>query len=115
MAAWGVEVGIITLRDLTGPRRLPLPSEILATFIVFGGLSVIGGSPSGRRPAAAIGWGLVVATLLASKVDFLKPIGDFLGGSSGSSAASSSPGGGATSPAAVNVAPVGEHGPQRAF
>ena len=81
MAAWAVEVGVIGVRDLSGPaRRFPLPSELLATFVVFGALSVVAGNPAGRRPANAVAWGLVVATLLASKVDVLKPIGDFLGG-----------------------------------
>ncbi len=41
---------------------------------MFGGLSVIGGAPAARRPASLIGWGLVVATLLSAKVDFLKPV-----------------------------------------
>lgn len=80
MAAWAVEVGIIAVRDLTGPRRLPLPSELLATFVVFGGLTVVAGSPTWRGAANATAWGLVIATLLSSKVDFLRPIGEFLAG-----------------------------------
>ncbi|MGH7484002.1 MAG: hypothetical protein ACREMY_00175 [bacterium] len=78
LAAWAVEAGIITIRDLATSKRFPLPSEFLATFIVFGTLTALGGTASGRRPAAAVAWGLVVATALASQVDFLKPVGDFL-------------------------------------
>jgi hypothetical protein len=65
LAAWGVEIGLITIRDLTGPaRRFPLPSELLSTFIVFGALAAAGGTATGRRPAGAVAWGLVVATFL---------------------------------------------------
>jgi hypothetical protein len=87
--AWGAEIGVITVRDLAGQRRLPLPSELLATFVVFGGLSVIAGNPTARPAANATAWGLVLATLivayapleeggLASKL--LAPVGDFLAG-----------------------------------
>lgn len=81
MLAWGAEVGIIAIRDLVGPRRLPLPSELLATFIVFGGLSVLSESSTFKGAANATAWGLVLATVLSSKVDVLAPIGDFLSGS----------------------------------
>lgn len=87
MAAWLVEVGIISVRDLAGPKRPPLPSELLATFVIFGGLGAISGSSTARQPAAAVAWGIVVATLLSAKVDFLKPVGDFLTGSAGGAAA----------------------------
>lgn len=78
LAAWAVEAGIITIRDLVSARRFPLPSEFLSTFIVFGTLTALGGTENGRRPAGAIAWGLVVATLLSSQIDVLKPIGNFL-------------------------------------
>lgn len=81
MAAWLAEVGIITVRDLTGPRRLPLPSELLATFVVFGGLGLVAESSTWRGAANTTAWGLVVATLLSAKVDFLRPVGEFLSGS----------------------------------
>jgi hypothetical protein len=42
--------------------HVPLPSEYVAVFIIFGGLSFIGGN--GQRPAALFGWGVVLATLL---------------------------------------------------
>lgn len=78
LAAWAVEVGIISVRDLSQNKRLPLPSEFLSTFIVFGTLAALAGTGTGRKPASAVAWGLVVATFLASKVDFLKPVGEFL-------------------------------------
>lgn len=80
LLAWGAEAAIITVRDLTGPKRFPLPSEFLATFVVFGGLSVLSESSTFRGAANATAWGLVLATLLSSKVDVLKPVGDFLSG-----------------------------------
>lgn len=78
LAAWAVEVGIISVRDLAQDKRFPLPSEFLSTFIVFGTLAALAGTATGRKPASAVAWGLVVATFLSSKVDFLKPVGDFL-------------------------------------
>lgn len=78
-AAWFAEIGIIATRDLAQKKRPPLPSELLASFVVFG---VALGALSIPAPKAAglIGWGLVLSTLLSSKVDILKPVGDFLGG-----------------------------------
>lgn len=83
MAAWLVEVGIISVRDLVGPRRLPLPSELLATFVVFGGLTLTAQSPTFRGAANTTAWGLVLATILSSKVDVLRPVGDFMSGQTG--------------------------------
>lgn len=85
MAAWLAEIGIIAVRDLTGPKRIPLPSELLATFVVFGGLGLVSESDTARGPAAATAWGLVIATLLSARVGFLKPVGDFLAGTAGTS------------------------------
>lgn len=110
MAAWGVEVGIIIVRDFIASKRPPLPSELLATFIVFGTLSVIAGNATARRPATAVAWGLVVATAVAKAgeegVGPVKPgtglgdafgkVGDFLAGSAGV---------GPTSPTVVGAAP----------
>lgn len=75
---WAVEVGIITARDLASDHRPPLPSELLASFVVFGALAAL--AIPAPKAAAAAGWGLVVATVLSSKVDFLGPVGDFLSG-----------------------------------
>lgn len=82
-AAWLAEIAFIVIRDFAGPKRPPLPSELLATFVVFGALGVIAGNGTARRPAVAAAWGLVVATALSAKVDFLKPVGDFLSGGTG--------------------------------
>lgn len=75
-AAWLFEVGIITVRDFATVKRPPLPSELLATFVVFGLLSVV---PAPKATTAA-GWGIVIATLLGSKVDVLAPVADFMAG-----------------------------------
>lgn len=59
---WLVEVGIITWRDISQQHRPPLPSEMLATFVVFGGFSLIAAQDS--RVGKALGWGIVIATAL---------------------------------------------------
>lgn len=92
MAAWLAEIGIIAVRDLTGPKRIPLPSELLATFVVFGGLGLVSESETARGPAATTAWGLVIATLLSARVGFLKPVGDFLAGTAGTSGSAAVPG-----------------------
>lgn len=112
MAAWLLEVGILSVRDLAGHlpegdtfgRRPPYPWELLSSAIVFGALSVIAQNPTARRPANAVAWGLVVATFLSSQVDFLKPVSDFLSGgyakpsaSNGASLTNTSGGNAATS------------------
>lgn len=77
LAAWAVEVVLITVRDLAGPsRRLPIPSELLSTFVVFGALAAIGGNPTARRPAAAVAWGLVVATFIGGYESYSNPQGN---------------------------------------
>lgn len=57
---WLVEVGLITWRDVRIWKRPPAPSELLATFIVFGGASLI----PDRRFGSVVGWGMVIATFL---------------------------------------------------
>jgi hypothetical protein len=85
---WLAEIGIITYRDMTGqrftvtrqggsgafglsvqrstgPKRPPLPSELLATFIIFGTYSVIANGEGQRaRIGSLLGWGTVLATVL---------------------------------------------------
>lgn len=57
-----VEAGIITWRDLSKQKVLPLPSDYVAVAIVYGGLAMLPESASGF--AATVGWGLVLATWL---------------------------------------------------
>lgn len=80
LLAWLVEMGIISVRDLAKVHRPPLPSELLASFVIFGSLGMLAESETARPVANVTAWGLVVATFLSSSVDFLKPVGDFLGG-----------------------------------
>jgi len=68
LAAWLAEVIVISAKDWQGKgaggsKRLPWPSELLATFILFGVLSL---APEGEwsLAAAALGWGFVAATFL---------------------------------------------------
>jgi hypothetical protein len=68
MAPWLTEIVVIGFRDWTGKgaagtRHLPWPSELLATFVLYGILSL---APEGQwsTAAAAVGWGFVAATLL---------------------------------------------------
>ena len=83
---WLAEIGIMTYRSLSGeyfsvtkgngfslqvkktsgPKRPPLPSELLATFVIFGTYSVVGDSsnPQTRRIGALLAWGTVLATFL---------------------------------------------------
>ena len=71
VSAWIVEAALITYR---GSRQgkfknnpvpgLAMPSQYLATVIVFGGLSLIPQNSDAARVASALGWGLVVATFL---------------------------------------------------
>lgn len=64
---WGIAVGIITFRDFkkgatNNVAGLPLPADYLATFIIFGTLSLFSGEA--QKPATALAWGYVVAMLL---------------------------------------------------
>lgn len=76
LAAWAVEAGLISVRDLAQYKRFPLPSEFLATFVVFGLLAAVGGTSSGRRPAGAVAWGLVIATAINGAETWSKPHGN---------------------------------------
>lgn len=61
---WLGEVGIITWRSVRNKSRPPLPSELLSTFIVFGGLALIANNPKANKAATLMAGGFVVATLL---------------------------------------------------
>jgi hypothetical protein len=75
MGAWLAEIVVITYRSArqteagnnpVGANRpiahVPLPSEYVASFIIYGALSFVPGR--GAPVATAIGWGIVVATVL---------------------------------------------------
>ncbi len=67
LTAWLAEVVIITYRTVsrgsTGPiSHLPLPSTYVSTMIVYGGLGLL--PESANVFSTAVGWGLVVATVL---------------------------------------------------
>jgi len=75
LAAFFVEVGLITYRDVsqggikvkkaqqsTAPLPAPLPSLYTSAIVVYGGLALL---PSSLAPLPALlGWGFVVATFL---------------------------------------------------
>jgi hypothetical protein len=66
--AWLTEVVLISYRGAkaggqgTGDVPLPLPSQYVSTFIIYGALGLLPDSASGF--ASAVGWGFVLATLL---------------------------------------------------
>jgi hypothetical protein len=75
MGAWIAEIILITYRSAkqthggnypVGANRpiahIPLPSEYAASFVIYGALSFVPGR--GAPVATAVGWGIVVATLL---------------------------------------------------
>lgn len=78
LAAWVVELGVITYRDFKGGRLLnglPIPADFLATFVIFGALGLLGAgdNPNRRNFATATAWGFVVATLVQA-IDPAKPL-----------------------------------------
>jgi hypothetical protein len=68
--AWLVEAGIITYRDVTKYKAtntiagMPIPSDYLATFVIYGSLAAIAQAPSARTFAAVTAWAFVGTTLL---------------------------------------------------
>ena len=76
LAAFMTEVALVTYRNYAGsgvagggvqvpgqaPLNLPLPADYTAPVVAYGVLAVF--PPSASTVAGAIGWGLVVATLL---------------------------------------------------
>lgn len=100
---WFVEIGFISIRSLSSQHRPPLPSELLASAVIFGALGAIAGSgPQAATPAALTAWGLVIATALSGTTSGrtspvlgpLNTLGDFLGGGAGQPAAAAQPGAG---------------------
>lgn len=70
LTAWLVEIGIVTWRDITKPTPtnnvagLPIPSDYLATFVVFGSLAALSEVQAARTTASLAAWGFVLATVL---------------------------------------------------
>lgn len=68
LSAWVAEVVLIAYRSAKNPPLgkpipgLALPSEYASTMIIYGALAFV--PESGQAFAAAMGWGLVVATFL---------------------------------------------------
>lgn len=62
VAPWIAETILITWRSVRSKQRPPLPSELLAGFVVFGTVSLL--SNSQPKLAATFAWGVVVATML---------------------------------------------------
>lgn len=67
--AWLSEVGLLTWRttsksDSPSGGKVPWPSQYVATFVVFGSLSLVGEIRGWDRVAALAGWGFVLATVL---------------------------------------------------
>ncbi len=62
LAPWMAEVVLISWRTVRKEKRPPFPSELLATFVVFGTVSLV----AEKQPqiASLFGWGVVVATFL---------------------------------------------------
>lgn len=85
-APFAVELVLITVDEIRNHHRPPVPSRMLVAFALFG---VLGMASGDAAPAAnALGWGLVVATLLSSggksgqggAIGALNTLGDFIGG-----------------------------------
>lgn len=70
--AWMAEAGLMTYRIVhtgrppeAGGGRVPWPADYVATFIIFGGLSLVAElGPEWATVASVTGWGLVLATIL---------------------------------------------------
>ena len=92
LSAWIAEIVILTYRAAKNQGTiagLPLPSEYAASFIYYGGLSLVRGGSGPGKVATGLAWGMTIATYLQL---YKNPTG--LGGKASSSTQSSS-----TSPA----------------
>ena len=85
-----VEPILVTADEFLNNKRAPVPSRLLVVFGVFGVLGLAKGEAA--NAAAALGWGLVVATFYSSAgsggkngaLGALSGIGDFMSGKFGS-------------------------------
>lgn len=77
-APWIAQLVLMSWRSVKRDKRPPLPSEVLASFVFFGTVSLIGNSQP--RIASVLGWGIVVATGLNLFPEAVAP--NFGGGNS---------------------------------
>ena len=91
-APLAIETILISVNSFTGlnnpgaQRRPPLPSQLLVAWAFFGLLGMASGNAAG--PAAALGWGVVVATFYSGSgkggkppaIGVLNTVGGFFGG-----------------------------------
>jgi hypothetical protein len=82
LAAWLVEIGIITWRDLTNKadanhtiNGFPLPADYLATFVVFGTLGLVPRDSPASKAATLAAWAYVLATYMNALPSSLNPSG----------------------------------------
>ena len=91
MISWFVELGLITMNSLTHPieeggakfansanqggKHLPLPADLIASAIVWGGLGILGQWQKATTLAVLIGVGLNVATFLSPYISTNAAIG----------------------------------------
>ena len=81
-----VETALISINSFNVDRRPPLPSQLLVAFAFFGLLGLASGDAA--APAAALGWGIVLATFYSKSgakgtppaIGALNTIGNFFGG-----------------------------------
>lgn len=59
---WITEIVVIGWRDFKNHKRPPYPSELLATFVIFGLLSLPASNENFAKAAQLFGWGIVMAT-----------------------------------------------------
>jgi hypothetical protein len=54
-----------TIASGSSPKRPPLPSELLATFIAFGVCAILADSQQGHTAGVLLAWGLVLSTFMS--------------------------------------------------
>lgn len=83
-APLAVETILISVNSFTNDHRPPLPSQLLVAWAFFGLLGLASGDAAG--PAAALGWGVVLATFYSGSsksppaIGVLNTLGKFFGG-----------------------------------
>lgn len=81
-----VELIVVTVDEILGHHRPPIPSRVGVVVVLFGGLGLVGGSAA--PAAAALAWGLVIASVYSTSspsgtstpLRALATVGDFISG-----------------------------------